>query len=220
MKRICEREGCNNDISHRGPSARFCADPACRRARNTERRRRLYGKKLPTVRICERRECNNDISHRPPSARFCEDPECIKARNRARVKPKKCKEYGTGPTDYRPIRSQIVNDQRICILLESNSICELDREDFLGEDLDLDPPVFWFARLKAKVEGIGDGTFLMKRLVAILDRLHYNVVCVPNPYGSMSLDKLISFYERYDFIQQEIGDGSICLVRKYKEGRV
>lgn len=98
-------------------------------------------------------------------------------------------------------------DERICLWTEKGSVAELDRwPSNLFETLncELTEPVFWFCRLKAKVEGEGEGTKLMTRLVQILDEKQITVVNGVNPYGSMSMDELKDFYRKYGF--EDIGN--------------
>ena len=103
-----------------------------------------------------------------------------------------------------------VTDDRISMMTEMGSCCELDRyfssdADFC--DLGFVPAdnLFWFTRLKAKVEGQGEGTRLMKRLVEILDEREITVVNALNPYGSMDMQALTGFYEKYGFSEVEKG---------------
>lgn len=104
--------------------------------------------------------------------------------------------------------SENMTDEHISLMTEMGSCCELDRF--------LNPPyvirafccvdkLFWFARLKAKVEGQGEGTRLMKRLVEILDERGITVVNALNPYGSMDMEVLTEFYKKYGFVEIEKG---------------
>lgn len=106
------------------------------------------------------------------------------------------------------MRSETITDTGIYLYTEKASCAELDMYDIdLLKDLgcELVDPVFWFSRLKAKVEGQGEGTKLMERLVQILDEKGITVVNGVNPYGSMKMKDLVAFYERYDFVM--IKDG-------------
>jgi len=100
-----------------------------------------------------------------------------------------------------------VTDTHIELWTKRGSCAQLDV--FLGnlEDLGvkLSGPVFWFSRLKAKVEGEGEGTKLMERLVEILDERQITVVNGLNPYGEMDMEALTRFYTGYGFVS--VGDG-------------
>lgn len=65
--------------------------------------------------------------------------------------------------------------------------------------VEIEPPVFFFNRIKAKVEGQGEGTLLMQEVTEILDEEGVTVVNHVDPYGSMDLVPLIKFYEKYGF---------------------
>lgn len=65
--------------------------------------------------------------------------------------------------------------------------------------IDIEPPIFFFNRIKAKVEGQGEGTLLMREIVKILDEKGITVVNTLNPYGSMDLEALTEFYKKYGF---------------------
>ncbi len=113
--------------------------------------------------------------------------------------------------------SETVDDDHISLMTELGSIAELDRcslglSKTANIQLDLSDPVFWFARLKAKVEGQGEGTRLMKRLIEILDERGISVVNSLNPYGSMDMQALTEFYKKYGFSEVEKG----LMVRKSK----
>lgn len=107
-----------------------------------------------------------------------------------------------------------VKDDHIYLMTEGRSVCELDRsDDYLIDTfsfLRLKPPVFWFARLKAFIEGEGEGTFLMEKLCKIVDEKQAYIVNVINPYGKMSRKDLIQFYEKFGF---ENHDDSIMVRR-------
>ena len=94
---------------------------------------------------------------------------------------------------------KLVTDERIVLLAESGSVCELDRSDWLADEFCVEPPIFWFTRIKAKKEGCGDGSFLMAILVEILDNSGFSVVCGVNPYGEMDKKTLVKFYEKFGF---------------------
>jgi hypothetical protein len=55
------------------------------------------------------------------------------------------------------------------------------------------------------VEGQGEGSFLLEKLVRILDEEGVTVVNGVNPYGSMDLEDLERFYGRYGF--ESFADG-------------
>ncbi len=116
---------------------------------------------------------------------------------------------------------ETVNDERISLWTELGSCAELDRYQPRGDDAldllypipNLSDPVFWFARLKAKVEGQGEGTLLMRRLVEILDERGVTVVNALHPYGSMDMQTLTEFYKKYGFFEVEKG----LMVRRPQE---
>ncbi len=109
---------------------------------------------------------------------------------------------------------ETVNDERISLWTELGSCAELDRyfgdPELCGLGFVPTDNLFWFARLKAKVEGQGEGTRLMKRLVEILDERGVTVVNALNPYGSMDMQALTAFYKKYGFCEVEKG----LMVRK------
>ena len=103
-----------------------------------------------------------------------------------------------------------ITDEHISLWTEIASCAELDRwplQSFNDLNLELTEPVFWFNRLKAKVEGQGEGTKLMERLVQILDEKKITVVNGLNPYGSMSMDELKDFFKKYGF--EDIGNDTM-----------
>jgi len=65
--------------------------------------------------------------------------------------------------------------------------------------VEIEPPIFFFNRINAKIEGQGEGTLLMQEIVKILDEKGITVVNTLNPYGSMDLEALIEFYKKYGF---------------------
>ena len=91
--------------------------------------------------------------------------------------------------------------ERVSLNTKGGTCAELDRADYLANELDLDlePPIFWFARIKAKVEHRGDGTLLMKKICAYMDQLGATIVNTINPYGDRSLEELISWFEQFGF---------------------
>ncbi len=101
-----------------------------------------------------------------------------------------------------------VTDEHISLMTELGSCCGLDRyvvTDKSDPSFVLVGKTFWFSRLKAKVEGQGEGTRLMKRLVEILDEQGITVVNALNPYGSMGMSALTEFYKKYGFREVEKG---------------
>lgn len=66
-------------------------------------------------------------------------------------------------------------------------------------DIEVEQPLFFFNRIKAKVEGQGEGSLLMREVVKILDEMGVAVVNHINPYGGMDLKALIEFYKKYGF---------------------
>ncbi len=65
--------------------------------------------------------------------------------------------------------------------------------------VEIEPPIFFFNRIKAKTEGMGEGTLLMQELVKIFDEKGITVVNTLNPYGDMDLGALTAFYKKYGF---------------------
>jgi GNAT superfamily N-acetyltransferase len=110
-----------------------------------------------------------------------------------------------------------VSDERIVIMLDDASIAELDADsdDFwkraLEEDFDIkiEGLLFWFNRLKAgrRGEGTGYGSFLMRELVKVLDQRGITVLNHVNPYGSLNMSQLKSFYKKFGFV--DIGRGGM-----------
>ncbi len=108
--------------------------------------------------------------------------------------------------------------QTITVATSRGSVAELSRvdrpEEVFGElALDLTPPVFFFNRLKARVEREGEATKLMEELVDLLDREGFTVVNGVNAYGSMSQKDLKKFYEKYGFV--EVAEDT--MIRRPKE---
>lgn len=99
----------------------------------------------------------------------------------------------------------MVRDDFICLWTHGASIAELSLMDVYQETLkreygvEIEPPIFFFNRIKAKIEGQGEGTLLMQELVKIFDEKGITVVNTLNPYGSMDLEALIEFYKKYGF---------------------
>ena len=102
---------------------------------------------------------------------------------------------------YTPtIKLKHVDEDRIVVVTESGSVCELGRQDWLAPIYELTVPCYWFERIKTMVEGRGDGTLLMQELVKMLDERGFAVVCGLNPYGGgKDLPRLTRFYQRYGF---------------------
>lgn len=69
----------------------------------------------------------------------------------------------------------------------------------------IEPPLFFFNRIKAKEKGKGEGTLLMQELVKILDEKGVAVINTLNPYGDMDLEALTKFYEKYGFSRVDEG---------------
>lgn len=115
------------------------------------------------------------------------------------------------------MRLETITEDRIALWTEKGSCCELDLIHSLFDlykhwssmysdlNIELPEPLFWFARLKAKVEGQGEGTKMMRRLVQILDEKDITVINGVNPYGSMDLEALTGFYKKYGF--EDIDEG-------------
>lgn len=98
-----------------------------------------------------------------------------------------------------------VSNREISIILDDRSSCSLESnpnyELFFKQRLNLESssPIFWFNRLKVNNYNEGRGTFLMKKLSEVLDENKYAVFNHVNPYGPLSLDQLIAFYQKYQF---------------------
>ncbi len=72
----------------------------------------------------------------------------------------------------------------------------------------------YFNRIKAKKEGRGTGTALMKEVVQFLDKHSFCVLLESRPYGKMKLDALISFYEKFGFTLKAKFDDSALMFRQ------
>lgn len=103
------------------------------------------------------------------------------------------------------IAGRIVRDDFICIWTQGASIAELSLTNSYKEILEqeysikVEQPLFFFNRIKAKVEGRGEGTLLMQEIVKILDEQNVAVINHINPYGSMDLEALVKFYTKFGF---------------------
>lgn len=66
----------------------------------------------------------------------------------------------------------------------------------------IDYPWFWFSRLSIhkKNRGQGWGAAFMEAICKVADREKFHILNGVNPYGEMSLEQTISFYEKYGFI--------------------
>lgn len=87
------------------------------------------------------------------------------------------------------------------VLSTQNCVCELS---YFPRDLDglvmaKDRKIFLFDTLKAKVEGQGDGTFLLRRLCEIADEKRIIIVNPVNPFGNMSYENLVKWYRKFGF---------------------
>tara|TARA_Y100000310_G_C20694347_1_gene824436 strand:+ start:3195 stop:3581 length:387 start_codon:yes stop_codon:yes gene_type:complete len=108
------------------------------------------------------------------------------------------------------IRLRIVRDDYISLNTEMNSTAELSRMgkksvDMYNKDFDMDlkEPVFYFNRIKAREEGKGEGTLMMKELIKILDEKKVTVINELNPYGNLNLEDLQKFYSKYGFVKKQ-----------------
>jgi len=103
------------------------------------------------------------------------------------------------------IAGRIVRDDLICLWTYKASIVELSLTNEYKEMLEQEygvkiaQPLFFFNRIRAKVEGQGEGTLLMQEVVKILDEKGVAVINTINPYGGMNLAALIKFYKKYGF---------------------
>lgn len=106
--------------------------------------------------------------------------------------------------------SNITKDS-ITLYTKLGSVCELSRLDILAENIyktykiKLKPPIFYFNRIKARKEGIGEGSLLMKKLIEILDNKKISVVNELNPYGKLNMNALEKFYSKFGFKKIEKG---------------
>lgn len=102
-------------------------------------------------------------------------------------------------TEYKPeLAYENLTPFNISIGTRSGAVAELDRMSLDG----FDEPVFWFARINAKKEHQGDGTFLMRRICDYVDSLGVSIINCVNPYGSRSLADLISWFEQFGFTKR------------------
>jgi hypothetical protein len=105
------------------------------------------------------------------------------------------------------IKHEIINDEVICLTTHT-AICELSvfgmekhKEFLLGHEIECPYPLFFFHRIKSRVESKGHGTVLMKRLVEICDERGIAIVNPINPYGRMNLEELKEWFGKYGFFE-------------------
>jgi len=125
-------------------------------------------------------------------------------------------------TTYEPeILVERANERGVTIYLKSGSAAELDRADFMKSDIEdfidfeLQVPILWFARIRSKVESVGDGTFLMERVCHHADCLRASIVNEINPYGRMNLKELIAWFGKFGF--QDVGNGMVIRRPNYAD---
>ena len=87
------------------------------------------------------------------------------------------------------------SDNYIALATDKGSIAEVSR---------VSNELWYFNRIKSKSSG--DGAKLMTKLVELLNDRKIVLQCVVNPYGSMSLTELVSFYASFGFELQEIDE--------------
>lgn len=98
------------------------------------------------------------------------------------------------------------DEETITIALEDGSIAELsriDNKELIEYNLNLPDPIFFFHRLKSRIENQGSGTILMNKLMLILIELDASVVCEARAYKSDNQEKLIRFYKKFGFKETE-----------------
>jgi hypothetical protein len=101
------------------------------------------------------------------------------------------------------------SDNYIALATKAGSIAEVSR---------VSNELWYFNRLKSKSPG--DGTKLMAKLVELLDDRKIVLQCLVNPYGSKSLDELVSFYASFGFELQEIDEpNNSALMLRILRGR-
>ncbi len=117
------------------------------------------------------------------------------------------------------LKHKFAGKDNISLYTEKGSTCELskidtkDTNEFLKKyKVELKEPIFYFNRLKARVERQGEGSFLMKELVKILDEKKISVINELNPYGGMNMETLEKFYAKYGFEKVDRG----LMIRKPK----
>ena len=118
------------------------------------------------------------------------------------------KKFDDWVLEFERIHSITDTNDSIYIYLNDGSSAELDRIEKVPDNLKSllrGDNVFWFARLKAKKEGVGSGTVLMNELVKILDKRKISVINAVNPYGVMTMEDLLDFYKKFGFEEVEEG---------------
>lgn len=115
----------------------------------------------------------------------------------------------------------ITNNEYISIATANGSVAQLSKLDNNIKDnyckefnFVTGNNTYYFNRLKAKPEGIGEGTRLMKALVSELDKANIDVILEVNPYGAMNIDQLLSFYSKYNFVLIIKIDNQALMVRR------
>jgi hypothetical protein len=98
----------------------------------------------------------------------------------------------------------MVNEEMI-ILSTGGGTCELSSANFFKEALKdsfgilVETPLFYFNRIKSRIESQGHGTVMMERLVQICDEKGLTVINELNPYGRMKINELKAWFEKYGF---------------------
>ncbi len=110
------------------------------------------------------------------------------------------------------------------VMTELGSIAELSRIDNLDDfednfkEINFKGLIFWFNRIKAKKEGIGEGRLLMKEIIKICDKEKINIINYLNPYGKRDLKSLKRFFINSDFIEfKNKNNNSTVMIRKFKQ---
>ena len=101
-----------------------------------------------------------------------------------------------------------ITSTTIEMITESGAICSLTMDITNSE---LPGKVFWFSRIKSKIESQGDGTLLMTELLTILDKNHITVICIPLSYGRMTYHELTDWYIKYGFRWTKLDDDEVMV---------
>ena len=107
------------------------------------------------------------------------------------------------------IISKYMHNQ-IVIATQNRSVAELSTGsiDIKG----LNPPVFYFHRIKvlSENEGIGEGKELMIEVCRYADQLDATIYNELNPYGKRDMESLKSFFRASKF--EDYGDPTDCVM--------
>lgn len=88
-------------------------------------------------------------------------------------------------------------------------------------DFESNDKIFYFNRLivHESLRNQGIASDLMNKLIQILDTEKITLLCDVNPYGGLSLEQLILFYNKYGFIKdpEYNNNNDDQLIRYFKE---